>query len=169
MAGRTASLREIGLGAGLIVMSLGVIQQALIIPLTFSYDNVGPRTFPYLIAGGLFISGVSIILTERARVAERQHATSHDWLSIIAISAVLILQMYLIVPLGWIPVATVSFAVVAWAFGSRQILLSLGFGLALSIATFVLFNYGLGLSLPIGTVVESLLPAADEPAPAPAS
>lgn len=165
---RSANLREIGLGAGLIVLSLGVMQQALIVPVTFSYDNVGPRTFPYLIAGGLLVSGISIILTERARVAEREAGSAHDWLSIVAISAVLILQMYLIVPLGWVPVATVSFAAVAWAFGSRQILLSLGFGLALAAATFVLFNYGLQLNLPIGTVVEGLLPA-DEPAAAPAS
>ena len=52
--------------------------------------------------------------------------------------------------LGWIPVATLSFAAVAWAFGSRQIHLGLAFGLALACATFALFNYGLGLRLPSG-------------------
>ena len=49
------------------------------------------------------------------------------------------------VPLGWIPVSTVAFAVVAFAFGSRALLRNLLFGAVLAGVTFVLFNYGLGL------------------------
>jgi putative tricarboxylic transport membrane protein len=165
---RTTNLREIGLGVGLIVLAAGVVQQAMTVPIGFGYDNVGPRTFPYIIAVGLFLSGVSIILTERAR-GTASEAKPHDWLSIIAISGTLLAQMFLIVQLGWIPVATVSFAIIAWAFGSRQFLLSLGLGLAVAIGTFLLFNEGLGLNLPMGTWIEPMLPFGDEPPAAPAS
>jgi putative tricarboxylic transport membrane protein len=145
-----------------------VVQQALTVPIGFGYDNVGPRTFPYIIAAGFFLSGVSIIMTERARGSGREKSQRHDWLSILAISATLLVQMFVIVQVGWIPVAAVSFAIIAWAFGSRQFLLSLGLGLALAVGTFLLFNKGLGLNLPIGTWVEPLLPSADQPPAAPA-
>jgi putative tricarboxylic transport membrane protein len=165
---RTTNLREIGLGVGLIVLAAGVVQQAMTVPIGFGYDNVGPRTFPYIIAAGLFLSGASIIMTERARGSGREKAQPHDWPSIVAISATLLAQMFVIVQVGWIPVATVSFAIIAWAFGSRQFLLSLGLGLAVAVGTFLLFNQGLGLNLPIGTWVEPLLPTGAAPAAAPA-
>jgi putative tricarboxylic transport membrane protein len=65
--------------------------------------------------------------------------------------------MLLLAPLGWIPVSTAAFALVAWAFGSRRVLRNLVFGAILACGTFLLFNYGLGFRLPVGSLVEALL------------
>ena len=43
-------------------------------------------------------------------------------------------------------------------------LISIAIGLVLTCLTYWVFNYGLGLSLPIGTTIEELLPSSDEEA-----
>lgn len=153
MDGRALRRRNAGLGAGLVILAMAVAYKTATITVGFSYDNVGPRAFPYIIAAGLFLSGVSIFLGARSVAEEARPREPHDWISIAVISATLLMQMFLIRPLGWIPVATVSFATVAWAFGGRRIVLNLLFGAALATATFVLFNYGLGLRLPAGSLI----------------
>ena len=40
---------------------------------------------------------------------------------------------------------------------SAALLISVLIGLALTVATFAVFNYGLGLGLPVGSVFEALL------------
>jgi putative tricarboxylic transport membrane protein len=47
---------------------------------------------------------------------------------------------------------------VARAFSSRRIFVDALIGLAISSLAFVIFNYGLDLSLPAGTLVEEWLP-----------
>lgn len=150
-------MRDAGLGAGLVLLAVGVAVGTAGMTVGFSYDNVGPRAFPYIIAAGLVVSGVSILLAAFSPSAPKQARERHDWVAIVLISFTLLIQMLLIGPLGWIPVATVAFAIVAWAFGSRQVLVSLLFGAALACGTFVVFNYGLGLRLPAGRWTEIIL------------
>ena len=57
---------------------------------------------------------------------------------------------------------TLLYLLAALAFAERRLLVTLLIGLALTGLTFVVFNYGLGLSLPTGSVLERLLPAEDE-------
>jgi putative tricarboxylic transport membrane protein len=51
---------------------------------------------------------------------------------------------------GFILGSAVLFALAARAFGQRTLLLNLGVGLVLATVLFMLFRYGLGLSLPAG-------------------
>ena len=138
------------------ILAVGVAAEGATITAGFGYDTVGPRAFPYMIAAGLFASGVSILMAA-LRSATAEMPAGRDWGAVIAISIALILQMLLVQPLGWIPVSTVAFAVVARVFGRPNMLHNLLFGLILASATFVLFNFGLGFRLPVGSLVEKLL------------
>jgi putative tricarboxylic transport membrane protein len=72
--------------------------------------------------------------------------------------------MLLLETLGWIPSSTILFMVVARAFGSRKIVKDAILGLALTAASFGLFNYGLDLNLPVGSVFEELMAEPDDAA-----
>ena len=59
---------------------------------------------------------------------------------------------------------TLLFVAATLAFGSRRLVLDAAIGVVLTGLAFVLFNYGLGLTLPTGTVIEQLLPAEQDDA-----
>ena len=149
---------EAVLGAGLVLLAVCIIALSSQITVGFSYDNVGPRTFPYLIASMLLLSGIAIIggafSGERP---ERRHEDPIQWLPIALISATLIFQLLVVRQIGWIPAATISFAVCAFAFHERRMWLNLLFGFLLACGTYILFNYGLQLRLPAGYILEGLL------------
>jgi putative tricarboxylic transport membrane protein len=114
------------------------------------YDALGPRLLPYIVAGGLVLTGLAILIGAfRSRRAARPEAL--DLAPVLWIVGALIVPIVLIRTLGWIPVAALVFALGARAFGSRSVLLDLALGLAFGIVTFVLFNYALGLNLPAGS------------------
>ena len=157
---RTRMLRpsEAALGVGLVVLALFIIELTTQITVGFSYDNVGPRTLPYIVAAMLILSGIAIAVGAFfGEPAEHQHDDPIRWLPIALISAALIFHMFVVRHIGWIPAATVSFAVVAFAFGERRVLLNLLFGFLLAAGTYVLFNYGLQLRLPAGYLMEGVL------------
>ena len=81
----------------------------------------------------------------------------------VLVSAGLVIQMFLLETLGWIPATTLLFIAVARAFGSRRLLIDAALGVALTAASFVMFNYGLGLNLPGGVVADMIAPAEPEP------
>ena len=77
------------------------------------------------------------------------------------VSAGLIVQLLLLETVGWIPATTLLFVAVTRAFGSRRLLTDAVIGLVLTSLAFVVFNYGLGLDLPVGTVLEDVLAPQD--------
>ena len=149
---------EAALGVGLVILALVIAQITTRITVGFSYDNVGPRTLPYIVAAMLALGGVAI--ATGAFFGEPEEVQSDEpiqWLPITMISVALIFQMFVMRQIGWIPAATIGFAIVAFAFGERRILLNLLFGLLLATGTYFLFNYGLQLRLPAGYFLEGVL------------
>jgi putative tricarboxylic transport membrane protein len=138
------------------ILAVGVAAEGTTITAGFGYDTVGPRAVPYMIAAGLFASGLSILWPAVRGGAPGEMPAGRNWIAVAAISAALILQMLLVQPLGWILTSTVAFAVVARVFGRSNMLQNLLFGLVLASATFALFNFGLGFRLPVGRLVEKL-------------
>ena len=63
--------------------------------------------------------------------------------------------MLLLESLGWIIATTLLFVAATLAFRERRVLISIAIGLVLTGLTFWVFNYGLGLTLPIGTAIEA--------------
>jgi len=141
--------REAALGAFAIVLGIAVAVVARGFPGGSIYDVLGPRLLPYLVAGGLVLTGLTILAGAFGRRAAEREAL--DLFPILWIVAALIIPVVAIRAIGWIPVAALVFALGARAFGSRRVVLDLALGLAFGIVTFVLFNYALGLNLPPGS------------------
>ena len=85
-----------------------------------------------------------------------------DWRAVGLVSGGLLLQMLLLEGLGWIIATTVMFIAATLAFYERRVLTSVLIGLALTVATYGVFNYGLGLGLPAGSVIEDMLAGPEE-------
>jgi putative tricarboxylic transport membrane protein len=113
------------------------------------YDVLGPRLFPYIVGGGLCMTGLAILL-EALRGGKVERAP-FDYAPVLWIAGALIVPVAAIRPVGWIPVCMLVFALGARAFGSRRVWLDLALGLIFGAVTFALFNYALGLNLPAGS------------------
>jgi putative tricarboxylic transport membrane protein len=141
---------EAGLGGFAIALGIAVGIGATGFPQGSLYDALGPRLLPYIVAGGLVLTGFSILIGAlRGRSLGETDAS--DIGPLVWIAAALVVPIVLIRAAGWIAVAALVFTLGARAFGSRRTLIDLALGLALGIATFALFNYALGLNLPAGS------------------
>jgi putative tricarboxylic transport membrane protein len=155
-----------GLRAGEAVLSLGVLAlgafvavETLLIEVAPSQAAVGPRLFPWLVATGLIVVGLALLREAIGGHIAHERGWELDWRAVGLVAAGLLLQMLIFESLGWIIAATILFSMTAFAFGNRRLVLGAAIGVFLTSLTFVLFNYGLGLTLPIGTAVERVLPA----------
>jgi putative tricarboxylic transport membrane protein len=155
-------LGEAVLGGGVLALGLFIAYQTSQLEVAPTHATIGPTLFPFLIAGGLIIIG-ALVLREAffGHVAHERGGFELDWLAVALVSAGLIAQMFLLETVGWIPATTLLFVAVARAFGSRRLLTDAVIGLVLTSLAFVIFNYGLGLDLPVGTLIEDMLAAQD--------
>jgi putative tricarboxylic transport membrane protein len=160
--GRTLRFGEAALGGGLVALGVFIAVETARLEVLASYAAIGPKLFPSLIAAGLILVGAAVLREAFfGAVAHAAGGLEIDRRALVLVSAGLILQMLLLDLLGWVLAAALLFAAVARAFGSRRPLLDLGIGLVLSGLAFALFVYGLGLSLPVGSLLEGL--AGSEP------
>ena len=155
---RSLRLGEAILGGGVLALGLFVAIETSRLEVAPSHAAIGPTLFPYLIATGLIVIG-ALVLREAffGHVAHERGGFELDWLAVGLVSAGLIVQLLLLETVGWIPATTLLFVAVTRAFGSRRLLTDAVIGLALASLAFVVFNYGLGLDLPVGTVLEDVL------------
>jgi len=161
--GRSLRVGEALLGGAVLALGLFVAAQTALLKVAPTHAAIGPRLFPFLIATGLIVVG-ALVLREAlfGHVAHEQRGIELDWLAVALVSVGLVAQMLLLEWIGWIPATTLLFLAAARAFGSRRLALDALIGLVLASLAFVTFNYGLGLSLPIGTAIEQLMPAEGE-------
>jgi putative tricarboxylic transport membrane protein len=159
---RSLRLGEAILGGGVLALGLFIAVETSQIEVAPSHAAIGPTLFPYLIATGLIVIG-ALVLREAffGHVAHERGGFELDWLAVALVSAGLIVQMLLLEMVGWIPATTLLFVAVTRAFGSRRLLTDAVIGLVLTSLAFVVFNYGLGLDLPVGTVLEDVLAPQD--------
>jgi len=151
------------LGAGLFVLGLGLVGvwQAIAIPTSPIYAQVGPKLVPWLIAAAMLVLGA--LLTASALrggwsrdIEELQGAPPINLRALGLLLAGLLANLLLIVPFGFTVAATVQFVLVAAAFGSRAHLKNLGIAFVVSIAAYALFVKALGVNIGAG-VVEGLI------------
>ena len=159
--GRSLRVGEAALGGGVLVLGLFIAFETTR-GLGPTSGVVGPALFPYLIAAGLVIVGASLLREAFAGHIAHEGGFELDWIAVVLVSAGLVIQMFLLETLGWIPATTLLFIAVARAFGSRRLVIDAALGVALTAASFVMFNYGLGLNLPGGVVADMIAPAEPE-------
>ena len=97
-----------------------------------SHAAVGPRLFPFLVAGGLILVAAALLREAFFGHVAHEGGFELDWLAVLLVSAGLIVQMLLLEWVGWIVAATILFVLTARAFMSRRLVAdaALGVGLA---------------------------------------
>jgi putative tricarboxylic transport membrane protein len=113
-----------------------------------AYSRVGPRTFPYGIAGILGVLGVATaIMAFRGKPALRE---TIELSPVLWIVAGLVIQIALISRAGFSLATGAVFALTARAFGRGPLWLSYPIGVAISLAVWLAFAMALKLILPGG-------------------
>lgn len=159
--GRGLRVGEAVLGGGVLALGLFVGVETALIEVAPSQAAVGPRLFPFLVATGLVVVGLLVLREAFFGQVAHERGFELDWPAVALISAGLLVQMFLLETLGWIPATAILFVAAARAFGSRRLPVDAALGVALASLAFFIFNYGLGLDLPLGTLIEDLLLPSD--------
>ena len=141
-----------------------IIWQTTLIRLTPAYSKVGPRVIPYIVGAGLVIVGVWLAyeaLTGRAAVGSADSEDADptlptDWRCISLLALALLAYLFLIEPVGFIIASTALFVGAAFAMGSRRLARDIVIGIVMATILYIVFNRGLGLSLPAG-ILEGII------------
>jgi putative tricarboxylic transport membrane protein len=153
---------EAVLGAAVLALGLFIAVETAMLKVAPTHATVGPRLFPLLVAAGLIVVGALVLHQALFGHVAHERGFELDWVAVALVSAGLVAQLLLLESLGWILATTLLFVAVARAFGSRTLALNAMIGFVLASLAFGVFNYGLGLSLPVGTLVERALPGGEE-------
>ncbi len=141
-----------------LLVACGIVTVGLLFLIgTLSIDDagggglIGPRFFPWLVSGGLIVTGAVLIL-EAYRGRPEQTVVSPTgkprYFAFAYISLGLLLQMLLIQSFGFVIAAVALFVCSARAFGARNWVVVPLIGLALAVVTYTGFRYGLEINLP---------------------
>jgi putative tricarboxylic transport membrane protein len=154
---RSLRLGEAVLGGAVLALGLFVAFETtgLRVP---AGGGVGPTLFPFLIAAGLVVIGVLLLYEAFRGHIAHEGGLELDWIGVGLVSAGLIAQLLLLERAGWVLATALLFVAAARAFGSRRLVADAAVGLVLAGLSFVVFTYGLDLSLPGGDLGALLAP-----------
>lgn len=148
---RTTALATMILGALMTVLSIVVIVQAT--RLDNRGNEVGAATVPWILGGALLVVGVLLTIRGRRDMGfweASAHTTGQDWkrLGVMILS---LLVFAVVVPyLGYVVAAALLYAVTAMVLGAPDRGRSLAYGFSVAALVFLLFDVGIGISLPAG-------------------
>lgn len=113
-----------------------------------SYQPVGPKTVPYIVAAGLFILSIwTVISAFKGDFPEREHQEIAPMAWIVG---GLVIQMLTMKTLGFSIATGMLFAATARGFGYRKFWISIPVGIIFAFFIWFIFARGLQLSLPSG-------------------
>jgi putative tricarboxylic transport membrane protein len=147
---RGLRLGEAVLAAFILLLGAFVTVETALLRTGPGYAAIGPKLIPWLVGGGLLLIGIALLYEARAGAVAHPTGFELDLPPALVVTAGLVLQMVLIKPLGFVIATAVLFIAVAYALGSRRILLNAAVGVVLCAVTYVAFTRGLGLVLPAG-------------------
>src|SRR5215216_1713581 len=136
--GATWAWPEALIGFGLLIFAALVLWSTSQIPVSPLYSKIGPTIFPYITAGGLALLAVLLII-EAARGGwqpEEEKEVPIDWRALAFVVAGLIVNVALIVPLGFILASTGMFVLIAYGFGSTRVLFDAAVGFAVALVAY---------------------------------
>lgn len=135
------------LGLGLLVLAVAYGWAAQQWPEPFGgAEGVGPETFPTILAFVLVIGSLYLMVKPDP---DAQWPVRKTALELVTSVVVLIIYALLMEPLGFIISTTLAVGTLSWRMGARPRMAFIT-GLISAVVVFVLFNYGLDLSLPAG-------------------
>lgn len=144
----------LSIAVGLALLAAIIAWDASHLKVTANYSRIGPQTFPYVVAGFLFVlaiwTGFEALRGEFPE-RERDEIGPIGW-----IVGGLAAQMLLLNFAGFSIATGLLFAATARGFGQRKLYLSIPIGIALAYVVWVMFAKLLQLSLPAGPL-ENLL------------
>jgi putative tricarboxylic transport membrane protein len=136
---------------GFLAVAVVVLVSAFRIPEGGSYQAVGPRAFPLLVGAGLGVIAVIGVVQAFGSV-DVEDQEPIQWRPVLVLVAALALYAALLVPVGYWQSTTVFFVVCARVLGSRRLVRDAVIALALALATYLLIDRVLGITLPPGLV-----------------
>ena len=137
--------------AGFLAVALVVLAQAFMIPDGGGYQAVGPRAFPLLVGVGMAVVAV-IGVVQAFRDPVTGEGEGVHWRPVLLLIGALALYAVLLAPVGYWQATTLFFVAVARVLGSRKLVRDLVVGLLLALATYLLFDRVLGITLPPGLI-----------------
>jgi putative tricarboxylic transport membrane protein len=148
-------LAGLAIAVGLFALAYVIVNDASGYPIRRSYAQFGPEIVPYIVATGLAaLAALTVVTAWRGGFEARAPLNwgGVAWL----VSAILIQIAMLYGGTGFIAASAVLFGCAARAFGQKTLLLNFAVGAVLSTLLFLLFRYGLGLSLPSGPLERAI-------------
>ena len=149
---------------GLAVTGLGLMTVWLtwVIPVTPVYAVVGPKLVPAVIAAALVVLGLMLCVAAwrggwSADLPDVAEAGAPNLPALAWLGGGMLLNLVLIVPLGFAIGAAVQFVCTARAFGSRAPLRDAVIALAVSLGAFFLFVEALGVNIGAGLLEGAIL------------
>jgi putative tricarboxylic transport membrane protein len=136
---------ELLTGLGIMIAGIVIGFEATQINVIPIYAKVGPSAFLWFAGGLLLLCGA--IVAWRAAPPPDQASELRGPLYILG---GLIASAFLMEVLGFIPVAAIIFALTARGLGSASLLRDLVIGVAIAAVSYVVFDLGLDLRLPLG-------------------
>ena len=148
---------QAALAAGVTLLGALILWGSFYLPTGGGYAQVGPGVVPRAVGVAIVIIGAFLlreVFTGGFRGVDEE-AEVHlpmDWPAFAWVSGGIIAYGLVIEHLGFIISSTILFVAVARGFNSRRWLLNAATGLVLAVIIFAIFNYGLGLTLPVGVL-----------------
>lgn len=126
-------------------------------------DPAGPRFFPLLVTSAWVLLSVAYLVEglrsprvatqpDGAEAGTEGRPTDRTWFEPVAISALLLLYAFLVVPLGYVISTVLLFFVAARVLGSRQVARDAVVAVVLTVLVYLAFTRFLDISLPEGVL-----------------
>lgn len=141
--------------AGVLAFGAALAFGTMQLPEATGYAKVGPRLMPTIVSAGLILLGLVLMkeaLFSGFRGVDEAEARVNptDWRAFAWITAGIVINGILMVPVGFVFSGTLLFVLAAHGFGSKAWVKNAIIGLIIAVLTYAFFNYGLGLGLPRG-------------------
>ena len=153
---------DLAAGGFVVLLGLMTLGAAWAVPDSPIYAQVGATAVPLLV--GAMLVGLGLLLCAAALrggwsggLEEAMEAPPTNWRALSLLGAGLLVQIALIDLLGFVISATIQFALVCAAFGSRHLLRDLAIGLAVTLGAYLGFSHLLGVNIGAGKLLEGWL------------
>ena len=148
-------LAGLAIAAGLLVLAILIVNDATGYVVRRNAARFGPDIFPYLVGTALVgAAALTVIMALRGRFPARERL---NWPGFLWVVAALAGEIVLLkVGTGFIPASAVLFGLAARGFGQKPVWRNILVGGVLSALLYILFRFGLGLSLPEGPIEQFL-------------